>query len=250
MISPEELFFTCLLLSLLTYGLSLLMTAAKKNKMALLFFVLGFLIHTFCQISRGWYLSIFTPNAILEEVYFLPWSLSLLALIFWYLKGNQSVISSVLPLIIIFTGFALVYPGGVAPPTPQEETIFSPLFFASEVMAHAFFLLGGWFAFLYLNRKDKGDLFHTCLLWGFILYSFSQIIGAIWAYLGWAAPLHWSERHLQSASIWCFYAAYIHLRFLSPWTLKKKAWFAVFGLLLVLAFTYGHHFAEMDNRIG
>jgi hypothetical protein len=151
---------------------------------------------------------------------------------------------------MVFTCFALIYPAGVAPPTPQEATIFSPLFFCSEVLAHAFFLLGGWYALLYLIGKDKGELFHSSLLWGFVLYSLSQIVGAVWAYLGWAAPLHWSERHLQSASIWCFYAAYIHLRFLSHWTIKNKAWFAVCGLVLVLAFTYGHHFAEMDNRIG
>lgn len=247
---PKEIFFTSLCFSLFFYGLSLLMFCLRKKNWSELFFVCGFFIHTVSQISRGWYINVFTPNAILGEVFFLPWCLGLLALLFRYIKDDQELIFSILPLIILFIIFAFIYPKGVALPSPQEKTIFSPLFFLSEVMAHTFFLLGGWFAILYLSGKEKGNLFNTCLLWGFVLYSLSQIVGAIWSYLGWAAPLHWSSRHLQSASIWCFYATYIHLRYLSHWTPKKKAWFAVFGFILVLVFSYGQHLAEIDTRLG
>jgi len=66
--------------------------------------------------------------------------------------------------------------------------------------------------------------------------SAAQVVGAYWAYLGWATPLHWSARHLQSASLWCFYAALLHLRYQPVWNLKTEARFSLIGLALILIF--------------
>jgi hypothetical protein len=146
---------------------------------------------------------------------------------------------------------ALIYPKGVFPPSPQGQTVFSSLFFFFEVLAHACFIMGAWYALSYLRGNDDTRFFHSFIIWGFIFYSIAQVTGAIWCYLGWGSLFNWSQRHLQSAAIWCFYAAYVHLRFLPAWDLKRKAAYSLAGFALVLFFIYLGHLREVNMpRLG
>ena len=249
--SLSNVFVTCLYLATGAYVCSLVSFMLREERMTEVFFLSGFLFHTISQVSRGWFIGIFIPNAMFEGVFFLPWCLAFLVLCLRFLKTVRILIYSALLPICFFLLIALLYPKGVIPPSPQVQTVFSPLFFVFEVLAHAFFCLGAWFSLRYLyHRKDAG-FFDSFVIWGFILYSIAQVVGAIWCYLGWASLFNWSERHLQSASIWCFYAAYIHLRFLQPFDMRKKAWFSLAGFFLVLFFSYLSHFREMNMpRLG
>jgi ABC-type transport system involved in cytochrome c biogenesis permease subunit len=93
--------------------------------------------------------------------------------------------------------------------------------------------------------------YSSCIIWGFILYSIAQVVGAIWCYLGWATLFNWGERHLQSATLWCYFAAYLHLRFLPAWDMRRKAWFSLYGFILVFFFSYSGIFREASMpRIG
>jgi hypothetical protein len=215
------------------------------------FFFCGFLSHTISQISRGWFIGTFTPIGIFEGVFFLPWCLAFLTVVSGFFeKDRDLLLSSVLP-VLFFSLIALFYPKGVFPPSPNMQTIFSPLFFVFEGLAHACFVMGAWFAFQYLHRREEARFFDSFIIWGFIFYSIAQVTGAIWSYLGWASLFNWSSRHLQSAAIWCFYAAYMHLRFLPVRDMKKKAVFSVAGFaLLVFLITLGY-FNEMNMpRLG
>ena len=234
-----------------SYTSSLFFFFLKKKRLTEFLFITGFIFHTISQVSRGWFIGIFTPNAMFEEVFFLPWCLACLVLGLRLFSKDKDLIYTTLVLIFLFSVIAFIYPKGIFPPFPKVKTIFSPLFFFFEVFAHACFILGAWFAFWYLRGKEHARIFHSFVIWGFILYSLAQIVGAFWCYLGWAALFNWSDRHMQSATLWCFYAAYVHLRFLPAWDMKKNALLSLAGLLLILFLSYSGHFSEMNiQRLG
>lgn len=249
--SLASISLTCLYLAIGGYTSSLFFFFLKKKRLTEFLFIIGFIFHTISQVSRCWFIGIFAPNAMFEGVFFLPWCLACLVLGLRLFSKDKDLIYTTLILIFFISSIALIYPKGIFPPSPKVKTIFSPLFFFFEVFAHAFFILGAWFAFWYLRGKEHARIFHSFVIWGFILYSIAQVVGAIWCYLGWAILFNWSDRHMQSATLWCFYAAYVHLRFLPAWDMKKKAMFSLAGLLLVLFFSYSSHFNEMNMpRLG
>ncbi|MFA4919089.1 MAG: cytochrome c biogenesis protein CcsA [Thermodesulfovibrionales bacterium] len=242
---------SCLYLAAGAYLFSLVSFVLCKERMRDVCFFGGFLFHTISQVSRGWFIGIFTPIAMVEVNFFLPWCLAFLTLCLrFFTKEKQLGCSAIIP-VLFFLLIALQCPKGVFPPSPQGQTIFSPLFFLFEVPAQAFFVLGAWFAFQYLRREAEAGFFDSLIIWGFIFYSIAQVAGAIWCYLGWASLFNWSERHLQSAAIWCFYAAYIHLRFLYVRDMKRKAWFSIAGFALLLLVIILGHLNEMNMpRLG
>ncbi|MBE0426157.1 MAG: cytochrome c biogenesis protein CcsA [Nitrospirae bacterium] len=242
---------TCLHTAIGGYTGSLFFFFLKKERLAEFLFITAFVLHTISQISRGWFIGIFTPNAIFEGVFFLPWCLAFLVLGLRLFIKDRDLGYTALILILFLSLIALIYPKGIFPPSPKVKTIFSPLFHFSEILAHAFFGLGAWFSLLYLQGKENARIFHSMVIWGFIFYSIAQVVGAIWCYLGWANLFNWSDRHMQSATVWCFYAAFLHLRFLPAWDMKKKALFSLAGFILLLFFSYSSHFSEMNMlRLG
>jgi hypothetical protein len=204
---------TCLYLAIGFYSGSLVFFILKKKRTMEVFFIGGFLFHTISQVSRGWFIGIFTPVALFEEVFFLPWCLAFLFLGLRFLeKDTDLTYTSILP-VFFFSILTLFVSKGIVPPSPNVQTFFAPVFFLFEVLAHACFVMGAWFAFRYLRHREEARFFDSFIIWGFIFYSIAQVTGAIWCYSGWATLFNWSSRHLQSAAIWCFYAAYMHLVF-------------------------------------
>ncbi|WAC07770.1 MAG: cytochrome c biogenesis protein CcsA [Thermodesulfobacteriota bacterium] len=232
------------------YLVSVFSGLLKKERVAEVFFVFGFVFHTVSQITRGWYLGFFFANPMFNEISFLPWSLGFIGLIVRFFKNDLKLFSHIIMPIFFFSIITLVYPKGVIPPFAKNQTFFSPLFFACEVLAHACFIMGAWLAFFYVRKKIEVPIFHDLVIWGFVLFSLSQVFGAIWAYLGWGSPFHWADRHLGSAAIWCYYVAYIHLSFVAKWDLRKKAGVAIAGMVLVLVFTFQYQLSELVMMIG
>jgi hypothetical protein len=249
--TPAGVSLTCLYLAAGAYAGSVAFFLLKKRRLAGLFFICGFILHTISQAGRGWFIGIFTPIGILEGVFFLPWCLaSLTAVLSFFKKDRDLILSSIIP-VFFFSLIALFYPNGVFPPSPNMQTIFSPLFFVFEGLAHACFVLGAWFALGYLRRREEAWSFDNLIVWGFIFYSIAQVTGALWSYLGWASLFNWNNRHLQSAAIWCFYAAYVHLRYLSGWDMNRKAAFSLAGFALVFILSYLGHLTEINMpRLG
>ncbi|HPD61637.1 MAG TPA: cytochrome c biogenesis protein CcsA [Thermodesulfobacteriota bacterium] len=232
------------------YFVSTFFCLLKKERAAEGFFVAGFIFHTVSQINRGWYLGFFYPHPMFNEISFLPWCLGFAGLIARSFKKDIKLFPHIIIPVLFFSLITLVYPKGVIPPIAKNQTFFSPLFFAAEVLAHACFIMGGWLAFFFVRKKIETSLFHDSVIWGFVLYSLAQVFGAIWAYLGWGSPFHWADKHLGSAAIWCYYAAYIHLSFVAQWDLKRRAGIVLLGVLLVLAFSFDYQLAELIRMVG
>jgi ABC-type transport system involved in cytochrome c biogenesis permease subunit len=230
------------------YAGSLLFFILKRERTAIFLLVAGFLFHTAGLITRGWYHGAFTPLNMLTELYFLPWCLIALISCLLVCASDGKPAVDLLPPAVILLVAALFLPVTTIPPSPYSSTNFATLFFLLEVLAHALFISGGWLAALYLLKRTGMTAFNVYAVWGFIFYSIAQVVGGIWSYLGWTAPFQWSERHLVSASIWCFYCAYLHLHFSSRWSPKGKAWFVLCGAVIMFIYTYAYYLVNLGVK--
>jgi hypothetical protein len=231
------------------YGLSLVLALLKRERIAAKCFVSAFALHALSQLCRGWYLGFFYANPMVNEISFLPWCLALIGLMLRSTAIDLNFLKVPVIPVWVFALIAVFWPQGILAPFPKNQIFLSPLFFGAEVMAHACFVLGAWTALLYLCKKTESRVFHDLVLWGFVFYSISQVVGALWAYLGWGSPFHWADRHLGSAAIWCYYAAYIHLSFVAKWDLRGRARIAMLGIFFIIAFSTQYQLMEMVQMI-
>lgn len=223
----------------------------RRPRISVILLAAGFAAHGFYQVLRGWIGGIFIPNGMFEGVFLLPLVLALLVLVMRIFSREQLDWESGVIPACLFMVFALLYPKGIIPPTPNKITVWANLFFAFEIAGHACFYLGAWFALLGLREGTESRSFHRLIVWGFVLYSAAQITGAVWAYIGWASTFRWGSRHLQSAVLWCFYAAYLHLRFMPRWDARKRMKYAAAGFFIVMLCSIGSYINEMKfPRIG
>jgi cytochrome c assembly protein len=231
------------------YFLSLLAILFKRNNFAYFFLITGFIIHTLFLVLRGSICGVSYLNPVFEGPFFVPWVIAFIS-IYNRFKKEESWKFLIIPLIL-FSIFAVFYPSGIIPPTPKKPTLFAGLFFLTEVGGHALFYSSASIAFMFLFNKSDYKGVHTYIAWGFILFSISQVLGALWAYYGWGSTFRWGPRHFTTASIWLLYALFLHLRFMPNWTERKKAVFSIVAALLTIFTSYFHYIQEMRfPRIG
>jgi ABC-type uncharacterized transport system permease subunit len=231
------------------YLIALIFFVLRQSAISIIIFICGFCLHTLFQLSRGLYWGLWLPNPIFDLTYFLPWVMTAVSMAGRFLiqdEDRREIINSMIIPVCFFSLVALIFPREISPHVgPKHETIFVALYYGIDNIALSCFILGAWFAIFHLRGKDQDKMFNSFIVAGFIFYSISQVVGAYWAYLGWALPMHWSTRHLQSASIWCFYAAVLHLRYFPAWNSRHEAWFALGGAALLLTFVHGDQISAL-----
>lgn len=240
---------TCIIAAMICTAAALALSpgSIRFRRIGRLFLAAGLVFQLCGLIARGWLGGVFLANPIMEAPYLLPACLTLLALIPRPVDRRQAVLTALAALAL---AFLLFFPRGMIPPTPRKTTILAALFFLTEGAAYALFIAGAGLAGLQLAQR-KATGFHSFVVWGFVVFSASQIIGAMWSFQGWGVTFMWGPRHLSTAAIWVIYAAYLHLRFLPRWSEKKRALFALAAALLVILVSYGHSLHEMNfPRIG
>ncbi|MDY6970255.1 MAG: cytochrome c biogenesis protein CcsA [Spirochaetota bacterium] len=221
-----------------------------KIKTGFLAFQAGFIIYTLYIIGRGWLGGCFIPNPIFEGPFLLPWCIVLIALIMKVKDKNDQWIVTIIP-ILFFSIFAIFYEKGMIPPTPKKISLWTLGFFFSESMAHALFYCGASYAVSTLIKNSNSNNYHYFIVCGFIIFSVSQIVGAIWCYVGWGNTFRWGMRHMITSGIWLLYAAYLHLRFLPKWDMYRRAWYTIIAAAIVLLLTLPFYLHEMTfPRIG
>jgi ABC-type transport system involved in cytochrome c biogenesis permease subunit len=233
------------------YAAAFILHLIKKSRAAFCSLCAGFLVQTAYQIWRGWLAGIFIPNGMFDGIFLLPWGMALAVILMKFFSDRDLAWESAAAPVFLFAVFALLYPKGLIPPTPNKLTVWANVFFVTEVTGQGCFYLAAWFAAVGIVKKRESNEFHSLIVWGFVLYSIAQVTGAVWAYMGWATTFRWGSRHLQSAVIWCYFAAYLHLRFLPRWGVRAKSYYAAAGFLVVVMNTFGSHLNEMGfPRIG
>jgi hypothetical protein len=230
-----------------TYAGSLLFFLCKRNRSSLGLLSVGIVAHGISLFQRLYHYELAVPMNLFTELYFLPLLLAVATLLLGIPRQGSRHAPTLLIPLNFFMLLALMVPTTVTTPSPFAATTFASAFFCSEVAAHALFIIAGWYAALFLTNRSTEQIFNSFAIWGFILYSIAQVIGAVWSWLGWAVPFHWSERHLVSAAIWCFYCAYLHLHFSSRWSARDKAWLTMGGALLLTGVTYAYYFVNMGS---
>ncbi len=201
--------------------------------------------------GAGWLTGAFIANNIFDPVPFLVWCLALLIVLNLFSAERRDEWLSLTLVLLAASLFAAYYPKGIIPPTPKKITVWAALFFAPEVLAHSLFYAGAWFAWRQRKAESGDGFYHTLIIWGFLIYSVAQVTGAVWAYEGWGTTFRWGTRHLFSAVLWCFYALYIHLRYLRDWTAARRALYAASGGAVTLLITTVANLHEMVfPRIG
>jgi ABC-type transport system involved in cytochrome c biogenesis permease subunit len=233
------------------YAAAFLLHLAGKGRGSFAALCSGFVVHTAYQVTRGWIAGIFIPNGMFDGLFLISWGMALAVILSKLLSDSEMSWESAAAPIFLFAVLALVYPKGLIPPTPNKLTVWANIFFLTEVTGQACFYLAGWFAAVGIFTKRVTNNYHSLIVWGFVLYSIAQVTGAVWAYIGWATTFRWGSRHLQSAVIWCYFAAYLHLRFLPRWGAREKSWYAAAGFFVVAFNSLGSHLHEMGfPRIG
>lgn len=138
----------------------------------------------------------------------------------------------------------LLFVHGMLPPSNKNLSPLALGFFSTELPSYALFYTGGILASIELWRKESRGDYHQFLVWGFVLYSVSQVVGALWCYYGWGNTFRWSTRHMASASIWLAYGAYLHLRYVPWWTVKMRTVFSITAACLTFVLTTGTYLLQ------
>jgi cytochrome c-type biogenesis protein CcsB len=75
---------------------------------------------------------------------------------------------------------------------------------------------------------------HRTVVFGFPIYTFALIAGAIWAESAWGRFWGWDPKETWMFISWVVYAAYLHARTTSGWRGRPSAWVNIVGLVVVL----------------
>jgi cytochrome c-type biogenesis protein CcsB len=75
---------------------------------------------------------------------------------------------------------------------------------------------------------------HRTVVFGFPVWTFAVIAGAIWAESAWGRPWGWDPKETWAFIAWVVYAAYLHARTTSGWRGRPSAWINVVGLAVMI----------------
>ena len=68
----------------------------------------------------------------------------------------------------------------------------------------------------------------------FPLWTFTLIAGAIWAEQAWGHYWNWDPKEVWTFVIWVVYAAYLHARATTGWSVRRASWLALAGYGCIL----------------
>ena len=103
---------TGLYLAVVGYAGSLAPFLFKKTDWADILLCVAFLTHTVSQISRGWFIGIFAPPALVDGLFFLPWCLAFLMVVLRLMRYDLSLTHSIQYPLLLSLAFVLLYPKG------------------------------------------------------------------------------------------------------------------------------------------
>ncbi len=127
---------------------------------------------------------------------------------------------------------------------------------STAIIGFGIFLVSGIASALYLVRskdeqKPAGErgtgfvsrlpessvldrLAHRTAVFGFPIWTFAVIAGAIWAESAWGRFWGWDPKETWSFIAWVVYAAYLHARTTAGWRGRPAAWVNVVGLVVMI----------------
>ena len=179
-----------------------------------------------------------------QEPFWLPAAMALLAGGF-QARGRPSLARLLLGLTAMLALLAALFPMDYYLPFPRSNTLVAHVFLVASVAGKACFYAAGVAAVMFLRHdqetqdQDRGrPLFGRLMVWGFVVFTLSLFLAETWSYLGWASPVIWNNATMTSTmAVWFYYGAFLHLYLLRSWSPRRRAWFALAGVPLLVVFT-------------
>jgi len=75
---------------------------------------------------------------------------------------------------------------------------------------------------------------HRLVIFGFPIFTFAVIAGAVWAESAWGRFWGWDPKETWAFIAWIVYAAYLHARATAGWKGRAAAWINVGGLVVMV----------------
>jgi len=88
------------------------------------------------------------------------------------------------------------------------------------------------------SAKRLDDLAYRTTAFGFPIWTFAVIAGAVWAQSAWGRYWGWDPKETWSFITWVVFAAYLHARATAGWRGRGAAWIGVLGLVALLVNFY------------
>jgi cytochrome c-type biogenesis protein CcsB len=122
----------------------------------------------------------------------------------------------------------------------------------TATLGFGIFFVSGIASILYLVRSRAGDAAETGILsrlpsaatldrvahrtavFGFPIWTFAVIAGAIWAESAWGRFWGWDPKETWAFIAWVVYAGYLHARTTAGWRGRPAAWVNVVGLVVMI----------------
>ena len=161
------------------------------------------------------------------------------------------------PVLILLTISGKWLYTNAAPVMPALQSYWLPIHVSVVSLGSGVFLVAGVASILFLLKMSKyGEpgatgtvarivaklpdaqtldrIAYRTTIFGFPVFGFGVIFGAIWAEEAWGRYWGWDPKETVSFIAWVIYAAYLHARSTAGWRDKKAAWINVVGFVAMV----------------
>ncbi|TFV53307.1 c-type cytochrome biogenesis protein CcsB [Blastococcus sp. TF02A-35] len=156
------------------------------------------------------------------------------------------------PVILALVAIGLGLYTEAGPVVAALRSYWLAIHVTAAILGFGIFMVSGIASVLYLVRSrpgaDQGTGFvsrlpsaatldrlaHRTAVFGFPVWTFAVIAGAIWAEAAWSRYWGWDPKETWSFVAWVVYAAYLHARTTAGWRGRPAAWVNVVGLLVMI----------------
>ena len=161
-----------------------------------------------------------------------------------------------LPVLILLTVSGRWLYTNAAPVMPALQSYWLPIHVSVVSLGSGVFMVAGVASILFLVRTSRlGEpgatgkfaplvqrlpdaqtldrIAYRTTIFGFPVFGFGVIFGAIWAEEAWGRYWGWDPKETVSFIAWVVYAAYLHARTTAGWRGKPAAWVNIAGLAVM-----------------
>ncbi|MBB4852857.1 cytochrome c-type biogenesis protein CcsB [Mycobacteroides chelonae] len=154
-----------------------------------------------------------------------------------------------IPVLILLTVSGRYLYTYAAPVMPALQSYWLPIHVSVVSLGSGVFLVAGVASILFLIKMYFPDnpfaaklpdaqaldrLAYRTTIFGFPIFGFGVIFGAIWAEEAWGRFWAWDPKETVSFVAWVIYAAYLHARSTAGWRDMKAAWINVAGFVAMV----------------
>lgn len=157
------------------------------------------------------------------------------------------------PVVLSMVAIGLFLYAPAAPLIAALRSSWLAIHVSAAILGFGIFFVSGIASVLYLIRSRRGAaeggsglvarlpgaatldrLAHRTAVFGFPIWTFAVIAGAIWAESAWGRFWGWDPKETWSFIAWVVYAAYLHARTTAGWRGRPAAWVNVVGLVVMI----------------